>query len=200
MKNFAIARNLIRLAREVVMLDFPEIRQAFGFDCGAAACKAVLAYYGIDIIESDLMKRLGTREDGTPSAGIVRVCQDYGLDVSEGVLTIDELKQAISDGYPVIIALQAWAEDKDIDWSKEWEEGHYCVAVGYGDGRIIFEDPSDFHRQYLTEDELMERWHDTGVEGSSEEGKKFIQFGIIVKGKKKFTSDRVKKMEGSIHG
>lgn len=182
------------------MLDFPETRQTFNFDCGAAACKAVLNYYGVDIIEADLMKKLGTCKDGTPADSIVKVCRECELDVKDGVMTVEELKQAVKDGFPVIIALQAWTEEDDIDWTKAWDDGHYVVAVGYGDGKIIFEDPSDFNRQYLSDDELMERWHDTGVDGTSEDGKKFIQYGIVVKGKPKFESDKAKKMEGSTHG
>jgi len=38
------------------ILDFPELRQTFNYDCGAKALQSVLAYYGIDIREEEIIK------------------------------------------------------------------------------------------------------------------------------------------------
>lgn len=39
------------------MLNFPELRQTYGYDCGAKATEAVLAYFGMDIREDLIMKK-----------------------------------------------------------------------------------------------------------------------------------------------
>jgi len=38
------------------MLDFPNARQTFEYDCGAKAMHAVLAYYGVNANENEILK------------------------------------------------------------------------------------------------------------------------------------------------
>ncbi len=40
----------------MVLLDFPELRQAYDYDCGATALEAILAYYGIEVREELILK------------------------------------------------------------------------------------------------------------------------------------------------
>ena len=54
---------------ESTILDFPQVRQSNEYSCGAAVVRAVLAYYGKDIKEEDLMDKLSTSETyGTDSS------------------------------------------------------------------------------------------------------------------------------------
>jgi intein/homing endonuclease len=56
---------------------------------------------------------------------------------------------------------------------------HNCIAIGYTDTAIIFEDPAIFGRGYINFSELEKRWH-------GEDEKILRNFGIAVWGKKPF--------------
>jgi ABC-type bacteriocin/lantibiotic exporter with double-glycine peptidase domain len=148
--------------KPIRLLNFPEFRQVYDYDCGANALQAILAYFGFDEAEGDIMDLLGTdKEWGTDPPEIIRVAQLYKIKTRAGRFTIDKLKQAIDLGFPVLITLQAWFEDltKD-DWAEEYNGGHYVICIGFTDDKIIFEDPSSICRTYLTYNELDRRWHD----------------------------------------
>jgi len=172
-------------------LEFPDVRQSTEFSCGAAAVQSVLRYYGIDYREGSLIKKLKTDDEGTLIANIIQFLEDKGLQASEyHGMSIDDLKKSIDDGNPVIIAVQAWGDEEDYDKSEE--NGHYVVAIGYEKDKIIFDDPSILsNRGYLTINDLKKRWHDydSGMK------KKLINYGIVVKGKKKYDSNKLEKIE-----
>ena len=89
-------------------------------------------------------------------------------------MTVPELKTLIDGGKPVICLIQAWAE-KTIDYSNDWEDGHYVLAIGHDQGNIFFMDPSTLcNYTYIPTDEFVKRWHDT-------DGKeKLVHFGLII--------------------
>ncbi len=152
------------------------------YDCGANSLVAVLAYYGFNVREKDIMDVAGTTiRYGTSIKGIIKVVKKFGLRYKSGEIDVDTLKYYIhKKKYPVIIALQAWKkEDYDIDWKKEWRYGHYVIPIGYDKKHIYFEDPSFIGRTYLSYDELEERWHDMG-----RDKKKLYKWGIVIYGKK----------------
>ncbi len=89
-------------------------------------------------------------------------------------MSLATLRESLDRGHPVLIALQAWAEDTidtSIDYTTRWEDGHYVVAIGYDEARVFFMDPSTLgHYTYLPNEALLARWHDyyNPVEGSAE--------------------------------
>jgi len=130
---------------------------------------------------------LGSKPDiGTPYREIVRFAKSLGYDVSvQTHMSIDELRGIVQTKQtPVIIALQAWSgEDEKLPWRDRWEDGHYVVVIGFGDGedgrkRVFFMDPSTLgNYTYVPEDEFMERWHD---EDSDEAKTRLVRFGIAL--------------------
>lgn len=160
------------------IIKIPQLRQTFDYDCGAKALQSVLVYYGIDIRQDTIMKYAKTTEEGTPVKGIVKVARKYKLKTESKSMTISELKKYLDKKIPVILLLQAWTKQKDVDWENNWIDGHYAVVVGYTKNKIIFEDPYSFHLTYLKYDELKERWHDIS------KGKKYFNHGIAIFGKK----------------
>lgn len=143
------------------ILTFPETRQATVFSCGASAVQSVLYYYGIEKREDELAESLGTsEEEGVTVGPIIEFLRGCDLRVCAGEMTLDHLKSWIDAGVPVILMVQAWA-DGDCDYSSALDEGHYVVAIGYDDERVIFDDPSLLgNRGFMTFDELESRWHD----------------------------------------
>ncbi len=173
------------------LLEFPELRQTFDYDCGAKALQSVLAYYGIEAREDKIMNEANTTKEGTSIDDLVKTARKYGLKARSRKMTVRDVKKFIDKGVPVILVLQAWTENKAVNWENDWEDGHYVVAIGYDDEKVIFEDPSSFERVYLTYDELKKRWHDLDADG-----KKYINHGIAFYGKKaKFSLKNVSHMD-----
>lgn len=159
------------------VLSIPDTRQSNESDCGVSVTQAVLAYYGENYSESELSDKLQpyTLEDGVPSKNIIKLFKELGYKVWHGKMQIKHLIKCINKGYPVIILIQAWSEDENIDWKKTVDWGHYVIAKGYTEKTILIEDPALFGSGELTYDELKLRWH--GLDG------KYLQhYGIIVFG------------------
>jgi ABC-type bacteriocin/lantibiotic exporter with double-glycine peptidase domain len=160
------------------ILKFPNLRQAYNYDCGASVAQSILAYYGIDEKRGAIMKLAGTTKSGTRIKGIKKVFKRYGLKTKSGKFTILGLKEYIAQKNPVILLLQAWTKDKKVNWGENWKDGHYVVAIGYDKNKIYFSDPSSVYITYLSEKELKKRWHDRY------QNKKYINFAMAVFGKK----------------
>lgn len=161
------------------ILTFPELRQNFQYDCGASALQSIFAYYGIDIREEILMKKLKTtKRYGTKINNIKEVALGYGFKVDIKEMDLDMLKNYIKQKTPVILLLQAWS-DKKVNYKKNKDNGHYVVAIGYDKNNFYFEDPYSVLRTYLSFEELNERWHDRQtVKGL------LRNIGIVVHGKR----------------
>jgi len=174
------------------MLDFPDFRQTFEYDCGAKALHSVLTYFGIDTNEINIIKIANTnKHNGTPLDGVKKVAGHFKLKCRIKKMDINEIKKYIDREIPVILLVQAWPKKKVHDWKKSWENGHFVVAIGYDNKRIYFEDPYDIHRSYLTYSELLDRWHDI----DTAKNKKYYNLGIILLGKKKYVSKKIVHMK-----
>ncbi|HOP46319.1 MAG TPA: cysteine peptidase family C39 domain-containing protein [Desulfobacteraceae bacterium] len=164
-----------------IMLNMHSGRQTFEYDCGAKALQTVMAYYGIDIREDELIRELGTGKDGTRVDKMVSVAVNKGFSVqAKEYWSIKELKNRIHEGNPVIVLLQAWSDRYMTlkDWRNNYEDGHYAVVIGYSKGVLLFEDPASFHHTWLREYEFMARWHDIDLEHN----RKYEQFGMVLLG------------------
>ena len=153
--------KLVDILKEIKMkpiklMLFPEFRQTYDYDCGANALHAVLAYFGDDVAEGDLIIQLKTDPNvGTNIDDIVRVSEEYGIKCQvKHNMTIVDLKQNINNNVPTTILVQAWTENQNVNWKTDWEDGHYVTAIGYTDDSIIFEDPSSVVRTYIEFNEL----------------------------------------------
>jgi predicted double-glycine peptidase len=178
--------NLIRV---------PLVRQSSNYDCGVAALRSVLGYYGEDDIRyENLVKEAGaTRKNGTRYQGIVRCARNMGYQAQVlRLMTVSQLETYIDKRTPVILAIQAWVTPP-ANYEKEWDAGHYVVAVGYDQQNIYFMDPSTTgNYTRIAIDDLMTRWHDENVKG----GEKLFQFGIVIDGRQpKFDPDEIKALE-----
>ena len=160
-------RNLIKV---------PMLRQSTDFTCGVSALQSVFAYFGDEYREDQLAKELkAVPKTGTHYQEMMRLAKAKGYSVKVVKnMTIAELKKLIDTGKPVICLIQAWAE-KTTDYSNDWEDGHYVLAIGHDQGNIFFMDPSTLcNYTYIPTDEFVKRWHDT-------DGKEqLVHFGLII--------------------
>ena len=160
------------------VIEYPETRQVFSFDCGANALVSVLVFAGLEEREDRIAVLAGATTAGTSTEGILRVLLYYGLPFhARQRMRADDLRQAIDDGHPTLLTLQAYRES-NRPYRELWDDGHWVVAIGHDKRQILFEDPSAFHRTWLADEELHQRWHDM------DRGKRIRQWGctVLVKG------------------
>lgn len=168
------ARRKAKLRQPVgdfkVLPNFPFSEQDYDFDCGPEALRVVLRYFKRRVSLPELTERLkSTREDGTNPTEIIKEIVRRKLHFKCGTMTIDDVKRAINSDLPVILVLQAWSINPEAS------EGHYVVAIGHGQGKVVFEDPEQDEWIVIEEKELLDRWYDKDSEGND-----YIHFGIIV--------------------
>ncbi len=172
------------------IIEYPETRQVFNFDCGADALTSMLVYAGIEEREDRIMKLAGTTtKNGTGTAGVLRVMRYYGLPHAAGehMRPID-LRRGIDAGYPTIITLQAYRESSQ-PYRKLWGDGHWTVAIGYDRQRLLFEDPASYFRTWLADEELQERWHDV------DKGRRIWHWGCTMQVNGVYQHDRQSHMD-----
>ncbi|MDD4858780.1 MAG: cysteine peptidase family C39 domain-containing protein [Dehalococcoidales bacterium] len=164
------------------MINLPSVRQTFDYDCGAKALQTVMAYYGVEVREDELMAQLGCISSGTSPKKMISLAEKKGFEVKASCGTsLATVRKYVDEETPVIVLLQAWADRymTNDDWKVDNDDGHYAIIVWYINNIIVFEDPSSFRRTYLTEDELIARWHD--VDPATQE--RFDQFAMVLRGK-----------------
>jgi predicted double-glycine peptidase len=157
-------------------IQVPLTRQGKDYTCGVAALQSVLHYYGEEFREDDLIEKLQpTREEGTRYTRMADFARslNFHVEIFTG-MTVADLKKWIDEKRPVIVSIQAWAE-RPVNYSGDWDDGHYVVAVGYDRENIYFMDPSILGNYgYISIGEFMKRWHDR-------DNKKILdQFGMII--------------------
>jgi uncharacterized protein len=177
------------------LLDVPNLRQTHEYSCGPGAVQAVLAYYGEDFRESELIDLMKTSKDqGTYSKDIVKFLHSQGLSATiKHKMTIEELLSYIDKNIPVIVLIQAWGNEKDFknNYKDCWDDGHFVVVVGYTEKNILISDPAIYNTGYIPVSEFGDRWHDFD-EGDT----KTYHLGIPVYGKKpKFNKEEFVRIE-----
>jgi predicted double-glycine peptidase len=151
----------------------PLVRQAYDYSCGAASLASCLYYWGVwGGREPELYPLLGTNCDGTLGANIIKVAEDFGLEVAyKDKLQVSDLRGLLSEGWTIILNIQAWGNyDASTDFSEVWEDGHYVVLVNLINNDIQIMDPSIAGRYGLiSSNDFEARWHDWSDDGSSKE-------------------------------
>jgi ABC-type bacteriocin/lantibiotic exporter with double-glycine peptidase domain len=176
------------------IINFPQLRQSFDYDCGAEALRGILAYYGIDEELNKLIKYAKTtKKHGTQFNGIERVLKKYNLKFEQKQMSIIELEKYLDKNIPVILLVQAWPEKKGKDLKDRWDSGHFVIAIGYTDTEIIFEDPAVLHKTSLDMNELLDRWH--GIERKKDKKIKLENVGVAVYGEPKYEHGKIIKMK-----
>ena len=147
-----------------------------------------------DIREDALSQELGSDpEEGTRFWRMMEAALRRGI-AAEAFLDsrLEDLTAALDRGSPVIVAFQAWA-DAPADYSLDWDDGHYAVAVGLDEKNILFMDPSTLgNYAYITKAEFLDRWHDRYDSNRVRVNRLMIVFS---KEKSDYDPDRVLKLE-----
>ena len=157
------------------LIRVPLVRQSTGYTCGVASLLSVISYFfSADpelrwVREDKLAAELGTTSDGTNFNHIAQVARAKGLSAEVHTnMKLDELKRALDERKPVILAIQAWSDDP-TGYKDDKDSGHYVVAIGYNAVNFYFMDPSTLgNYAFIPADELPDRWHDVYTEAGAE--------------------------------
>jgi predicted double-glycine peptidase len=177
------------------LLDFPNTRQSYDYSCGPGAVQSVMAYYGEDYRESELIDLLKTDKiEGTYVKDIVEFFNLNGFSTKlKEYMTPGELFSYIDKNIPVIVLIQAWGNEIDFknNYRDCWNDGHFVVVIGYTKKDVLFSDPALFKTGYIPIPEFLDRWHDID-EGET----KTYQLGVAVYGKEaKFAQKTFERIE-----
>ncbi len=182
--SISTIHNLIRV---------PLTRQATDYTCGVAALQSVLYYYGEEFREDELVEKLGPAlENGTKYPRMIEFVKslNFLVEVRTG-MTLENLKQLMDEKKPVILLIQAWSQSP-VDYSQDWNEGHYAIAIGYDNQNVYFMDPSTLgNYTFIPIREFLDRWHD-------QDGQTLLyQFGMVISKDppgKVYNPDEIKRM------
>jgi predicted double-glycine peptidase len=161
-------------------------RQATEYSCGACALQAVLSYWGKEVDEEDLMKRLHTTSEvGTYPEDIVRVARALGLEAeAKQNLTLDEVAQFTAGGNPMIALAQVWRSQRESAPSvaEGWDSGHYVVVLGVDEKYVYFQDPYVRMSKAFTPRKTFEdHWHQV-MGGDLAKNPKLTHLGVFIRG------------------
>ncbi len=158
-------------------LNIPLHVQEENYTCGVAATRSVLHYYGIVEEEETLAVALkADPQEGTDSKNIVKYLNEKGFKASVTTFsTIEQIQTAIRNKFPVMVLIQAWTNTPNVDWSQDWDDGHWVVVTGYDNDHLYFMDPSNPGKYtFLSNKDFLVRWHDV------DELKKVWQLALTV--------------------
>lgn len=175
-------------------LKVPQCRQAKSYTCGVAALQCVMAYYGDEIRQDIIEKKVRCNHSvGTKYMNIYKfaVANGFGVEIFQD-MTIDDLTGYLDQGKPVLLAIQAWTDNPPVDYTDDWIDGHYVVAIGYDSENLYFMDPSTLgNYTYISIEEFLTRWHDMETRKL-----KLIHFGMVItKGQPVYNPDEIKHMD-----
>lgn len=170
----------------VIKIHIPDMKQEKPYSCGAAALKSIFHYFCQDAFEEKkIRKELNLDSKGADPFQIIQFVKRYGLKYRQyRRMNLRMLKQCIDKGRPVMIMLQAWDDEKKYKYEKDYENGHWLVAIGYDKDNFYFEDPSLLGtRGYIRKEDLENRWHDYEFYSPKDKTKhKTENYGIAIWG------------------
>ena len=168
----------------MILHPYPTVTQKTRDDCGAAIVSSILRKHNIKHQYTRLCKELNvSNATGTEEADIVNFLNAKGFRVWMTYdMTVDSLMNFIDTEIPVVLIIQAWSRSKREDKYESFANyGHYVLAIGHDDNRVIFMDsglPFGSYG-YLTKEELEKRWYYVS------EDKRRLRVGIVVEPPKK---------------
>ncbi len=167
----------------MILHPYPTVTQKTRDDCGAAIVSSILRKHNIKHQYTRLCKDVNVGQIGTEETDIVNFLNGHGFRAWMTYdMTLDSLINFIDSEITVILIIQAWSRSKREDkYEGLTNYGHYVLAIGHDDNRVVFMDPGlPFSSYgYLTKEELEKRWYYV-----SDDNRK-LRVGIVVEPPKK---------------
>jgi predicted double-glycine peptidase len=162
-------------------------RQTTEYSCGASALQSVLAYWGKEVDERELMRLMGTtEEEGTYPERIAAAARALGFEaeVRQG-LTLDEVQRITAEGDPMIALGQVWRGEKSGELGEDWEAGHYFSVLGVDAENVYTQDPYVRNcKAFVPRDFFEAHWQHV-MGGKVGTNPKLVHLGIVIRGRER---------------
>ena len=123
------------------------------FQCGPASLAMILNYNGVHVTPDDIAKEIFSESaGGTLTIDMVLYAQRRGLSAFQHKGSMEELKESIASGYPVIVLV-------DYGYSL-YKRNHYMVVKGYNSRGIIVHSGKNKDKFIATKD-FLKTWEKT---------------------------------------
>lgn len=164
------------IPRGAIKVAVPDTTQQTDCSCGSSCLQSVCKFYGVGPDDEWQFTRALKMDHrvGSHPFQIIRAAHRFGLKCKPyHCMTPADLTRELRKRHPVLLMIQAWGDEVHRgrkrwrrSYQDHWKDGHWVIAIGFTLHGFIFEDPSlQAIRGFLTEEELMERWRDTGPQG-----------------------------------
>ncbi len=164
-----------RILKGAIEVPVPDVTQQTDYSCGPSCLEAIAKFYGVGK-EDEWQFIRGLRMDprvGSHPDQIRRLATSYRLKVREyDPMSLVQLRRELRWRHPVMLMIQAYGlkpggKRRHMVWRRnytpDWDDGHWVVAIGDDREGFFFEDPAiEARRGWLSSDELLSRWHDRG--------------------------------------
>lgn len=134
-----------------VLSNVPYVQQMKNY-CGPASLTSVLRYWGLKIDQTTIGKSVFDKNlQATNGADMILFARGKGFSAYSWNSDLDDLKQKLASGFPVIVLQDSSTTDKS---------GHYRVATGYDDTkRVIYvNDPYEPETKSIAYDKFEALW------------------------------------------
>jgi ABC-type bacteriocin/lantibiotic exporter with double-glycine peptidase domain len=123
------------------------------YQCGPASLAGVLNYWGIRITPDQVARNIfSASARGTLTIDMVLFAQQKGLSAEQYRGSIENLKQNIDSGYPVVVL---------VDYGGVlYQMNHFMVVIGYNEYGILANSGKD-NEKFIPEDDFMKSWKKT---------------------------------------
>ena len=123
------------------------------FQCGPASLAMVLNHRGVHVAPDDIAKEIFSESaGGTLTIDMVLYAQKRGLSAFQYKGSMEELKESIASGYPVIVLV-------DYGYSL-YKRNHYMVVKGYNKHGVIVNSGRNKDK-FIAEKDFLKTWEKT---------------------------------------
>lgn len=135
------------------MIKVPFFLQELRYSCFPACLKMVLSFYGVDVQEKKLRDLCDVSEGrGATWFDAKRAVESFGSNFKMKVnATIDELKNLVENGVPVIVSVDIF----DLGWDKH--QGHTIVILQINN-ELIYHDPQRGRELKIAKEKFIAIW------------------------------------------
>jgi ABC-type bacteriocin/lantibiotic exporter with double-glycine peptidase domain len=123
------------------------------YQCGPAALAGVLNYWGFAVTPQEIAEEIFSKSArGTLNIDMVLYAQKNGLRATSYKGTIEDIKEKIHDGYPMIVLV-------DLGFSF-YQANHFIVIIGFSQDGVVV-NSGKTNRRILSWKDFQKAWEKT---------------------------------------
>ena len=123
------------------------------YQCGPASLSGILNYWGIAVTPDEVARAIFSESTrGTLTIDMVIYAQQKGLSAEQYKGSLEDLKQKIDSGYPVVVL---------VDYGGIlYQLNHFMVIIGYNEYGIFANSGKD-REKFIPKEDFMKSWEKT---------------------------------------